>query len=312
MCVTRWWRRSIALAILCIAVAAGRVHAQWPRGSTLVRVGRVAVVAEPRDQSLAMALAETADATHEWPGLGRVDPRPLALVLVRGKQALNEASRGRAPAWGAAVAMPGPRTIVLNADAGDPLRLLRHELAHLALHQEVRVRLPLWFDEGYATWAAGEWDRLDALSVSAAVVQGALPDFSSLNAALRSRNGDPGAAYALATSAVLELARRNPTSTLTPLLDALRTGTDFDTAVLRTTGFTLDRFEELWERETRRRYGVLTWLIGGGGWLLVAIGVALIARQRRRRDAARRAALDEGWPEPEPLEAIELDPAPRQ
>jgi len=52
------------------------------------------------------------------------------------------------PGWGAALAFPESRTIVLRADAGDLERTLRHELAHLALHRQIRVRVPLWFDEG--------------------------------------------------------------------------------------------------------------------------------------------------------------------
>ena len=78
----------------------------------------------------------------------------------------NSLTAGRAPSWGAAIAVPGARTILLRADEGDLSRTLRHELAHLALHEAVAVRVPLWFDEGYASWAAGEWDRLGTLELN--------------------------------------------------------------------------------------------------------------------------------------------------
>ncbi len=188
-------------------------------------------------------------------------------------------------------------------------RTLRHELAHLALHQAVRVRLPLWFDEGYAGWAAGEWDRYATLELNLAVARGSLPTLSELDGALRGARSSVDAAYALAMSAVTELARRNPTGTLSPLMDRLRAGEDFDAAVLATTGLPPGRFQEVWQRTMRRRYGLVTWLLAGGGWLLVAAGVLAAVRFRRRADQGRRAALDHGWVvEPEDVGGTKLDP----
>ena len=71
--------------------------------------------------------------------------------------------------------------------------------------------MPLWFEEGYAVYAAGEWDLLDALSLNYAVVAGSTPGLDSLNRALRGHPAGISTAYALSASAVLELARRNPT-----------------------------------------------------------------------------------------------------
>ena len=61
----------------------------------------------------------------------------------------------------------------------------------------------------------------------------------------------------------------------------------------------------------RRRYSLGTWLIAGGGWLVVAAVVLGLLRFRRRADRARREALDEGWEvEPETKGGNELDPTP--
>ena len=175
------------------------------------------------------------------------------------------------------------------------------------------VRVPLWFDEGYAAWAAGEWDRLGGLELNLAVVRGAIPTLTALDGALRGSASSADAAYALAVSAVTELARRNPTGTLTPLLDRIAAGQDFDAAVLATTGLALSRFEQEWQRRVRRRYTVGSWLVAGGGWLVVAVVVAWLVWRRRRADRHRRAALDEGWEvNPEPEEGPELDPTREQ
>jgi hypothetical protein len=184
---------------------------------------------------------------------------------------------------------------------------LRHELAHLALHDAVRVRVPLWFDEGYASWAAAEWGRLATLDLNLAVARGAIPDLGSLDGALRGSAGSAGPAYALAASAVVELARRNPSGSLTPLMERLAAGQEFAPSVRATTGLTMAQFEAEWRRAIRKRYSLVTWLAAGGGWGVVALGIWGLIRLRRRRDRERRAALDVGWVVPEDVEAVELD-----
>jgi hypothetical protein len=177
----------------------------------------------------------------------------------------------------------------------------------------VPVRVPLWFDEGYAAWAAGEWDRLGALELNLAVVRGAVPDLRGLDGALRGSATSADAAYALAVSAVIELARRNPSGSIAPLLQRLMAGHDFEASVLETTGLTLSQFERGWQRRVRERYSLATWLLAGGGWGVIALSAWVLVRLRRRADRSRRAALDEGWDlPPESTAASELDPAPER
>jgi hypothetical protein len=262
------------------------------------RVGPVTVVAWPAESALAVHLAEEAGRPAEWPGLGIQLPAALRLIVVADARQLASITGGRAPAWGAALALPDDRTILVRADA-DPLRTLRHELAHLALHAAVRVQVPRWFDEGYASYAAGEWGRVDRLALDLAVARGAVPDLDGLDGALLARaEGTADVAYGFAVSAVLELARRNPTHTLTPLLSLLGDGTGFETAVLRTTGLPLARFEEAWQQSVRRRHGLVAWVAAGGGWALLVVVLVVAMRWRRRSDRVRRAALDIGWPPP--------------
>lgn len=276
-----------------------------------MRVGQVTVVAWPGQLGLAIALAQRADQPAEWPGLGRRYPGPLRLILVPDGRRMDSLSSGRAPSWGAAVALPGAHTILLRADGDDLYGTLRHELAHLALHQAVGVRVPLWFDEGYASWAAGEWDRLGVLELNLAVVRGAVPDLRGLDGALRGSATTADVAYALAVSAVTELARRNPTGSLGPLLHRLSAGGDFEASVQATTGLTLPQFEHEWRRTLRERYSVATWLLAGGGWGVLALFLWGLLRYRRKVDQVRRAALDEGWEiHPENEAAPELDRTP--
>lgn len=236
----------------------------------------------------------------------------MRLVVAPDEAAFGRINRGRLPGWGVGLALPAARTIVVRADAPDPMAALRHELAHLAFHAALggRVRVPLWFDEGYAVVAAGEWDRFDALQLNLAVARGQVGDLRGLDAALRRGQGEAETAYALAGAAVLHLGRLNPAGTLDALIGRLAGGEDFEAAVLASTGLTLDGFERAWHRDLRNRFGLVVWLVAGGGWALLGLVVIGLGAVRRRRDRPRRAALDEGWviPEEEPeLPAGSLD-----
>lgn len=176
----------------------------------VAQVGEVRVVATERRLDAAIGLAQAADRVTRWPGLGRRTPGEFQLVLVADSAELARLTRGRAPGWGAAVAFPQARTIILRADLPDLTRIVRHEVAHLVLRGAVRSRLPLWFDEGYATLAAGEWDRLAALKLHLSVVVGGVPSLGDLDGQLRAAAPMADRAYGLAATAVSTLAERIP------------------------------------------------------------------------------------------------------
>lgn len=300
----------VLLSLLLPALPA--LTALTAQSLTTAQVGNVTVVAAREEINAAMGLAEWADQPAGWPGLGRRSPPPFRLILAHDAAGLSRLTGGRAPAWGAGITLPGPRLVALRADA-DPARTLRHELAHLVLHDAVRVPMPLWFEEGYAVYAAGEWDLLEALSLNYAVTAGSTPGLDSVNRALRGHPAGIGVAYALSASAVLEVARRNPSRELTPLVERLAGGETFESALQATTGLTPENFDEAWQRGVRTRYSLFTWLAAGGAWAVLALGLVAGTYWRRRADQRRRSALDEGWelpPEPEMQAAQALDPTP--
>ena len=255
----------------------------------------MSVLAWPEQSRLAIGLAELADHPAAWLGLGYRDAGRIRLVVVPDVSGMRRFSGGRAPAWGAGLAFPSTRTIVIRADGGDPRQTLRHELAHLILHDAVRTRIPLWFDEGYAAVASGEWDRMDAFRLSWIVLRRDLPGFRELDGSLRANATAAEKAYTLATSAVLELGRRNPAASLDSVLARLAGGDDFSSAVLASTGLSLDQFEADWQRVIKRRYNIVIWLSAGGFWLVVSLAVGVVWYLRRRYDRPRRLALNQGW-----------------
>jgi hypothetical protein len=244
---------------------------------------------------MAHGLAEQADRPAEWLGLGHRAAGRLRLVVVPDVAAMRRFSAGRAPSWGAGLAFPSSRTIVIRADGGDPRQTLRHELAHLVLHDAIKTRVPLWFDEGYAAVASNEWDRMDAFRLSWIVLRRDLPTFHELDGSLRANATTAEKAYTLAMSAVLELGRRNPAGTLDNLLTRLTEGEGFESAIEGSTGLSLGTFESDWQRSIKRRYNIVIWLSAGGFWLVISLGVGVVWWFRRRYDRPRRLALNQGW-----------------
>jgi hypothetical protein len=267
-----------------------------------VNVGRVTAVYWPGHETGALALAEVADRAGPWPGIPGLSPLPIRLILASNDHQFDSVAAGRAPSWSGGLAFPASNTIVLRLSTGDPRRALAHELAHLALHAVV-PRVPRWFDEGYAGVASGEWDRLEALQLNWALAAGHAPTLDDLNADLASTAGRAQAAYALATSAVLFLQRLGGERGLAPFIAALHESPDFERALRVAYATNQAGLEDLWHRDLRRRYGWLT-LVASLGlfWIAVAGGLAVATVWRRRRDRARRLALDEGWIVPPPEE----------
>ena len=261
---------------------------------SLVRVGRVTVVYWSGEAETALALAEAAEAAGPYPGLPEAWSEPVRLLLAADERRFDSLTGGRIPEWGTGVAFPASNTIVLRL-TGDVRSTLRHEMAHLALHSAVE-RVPVWFDEGYASRAAGEWGRLGALRVNWALMAGVVPTFGQVNRDIRSGAAHAETAYALATAAVLLLERLGGERGLEHLLANLADSQDFDRALRATHHVTLGQFEVLWQRDLRKRYGwVLFFCSLTVFWTCLAIVLLSLWGRRRRRDSARRAALDQGW-----------------
>jgi len=293
-------------ALLAAALAAALLAQEPPRSPVAIHVGRVTAVSWPGQEGLAAALAEAADRAAPFPALGSLPDRPIRLLLAPTQQIFDSLTRRRMPPWSEGAAFPSSGTVVLlttRPSARLPVAL-RHELAHLALHWSVPRSLPLWFDEGYAVSAAAEWGRAQALELNIGLALGRIPTFGGVDSALRGAGNSAAMGYALAGSAVQYLARLGGDRGLDPLIASLRTASSFEEAIRRTYFVTSDGLEDLWRKDLRSRYGLLTWVVAAGAfWTVAAVLLVALASARRRRDRERRRLLAEA------VEA-EVDPAP--
>jgi hypothetical protein len=253
---------------------------------------RFTVIGYPSDEQLMRSLLGAAVERDSFPWL----PRPRARVVIAvapDERRFREWIGPAAPEWGAAIAFPAQRTIIMQgraagSDAGDPRVVLRHELAHLALDEVLGDLPPRWFHEGYASVAAGEWGREEVLATSVALLLRGMPTLDSLNATFDGSAPRADAAYALAHRAVAELAALDPERGLTLFVGYWLETRSMEVAIRRAFGVTQAQFEERWRQRTRRQYGALAIVadLSLAAALLMTIVVPLYLA-RRRRDRRR-------------------------
>jgi len=285
----RWLLIAVAFFVLAAKATAQDSASRFDRG-------RFTFVAYPSDALLAKSLLAAAAARDTFPGL----PRPTQRVIVAiapDKRRFREWIGPSAPEWGAAVAFPESHRIVMQgrdagSDAGDPVEVLRHELAHLALHEALGDLPPRWFDEGYASFAADEVARDAVLGANLALLFRGMPALDSLDAGFAGGSLRAQGTYALAYRAVAELAAQDPDRGLTLFFRYWKESGRFESAIRTAYGLTQTEFEEVWRARTRRRYGGLALVAD----MSIAAAITLFLLMpfyviRKRRDRLRMAAL---------------------
>jgi hypothetical protein len=294
----RLWLASVAAILFppAIALASYFPAPAVQRPDVTLTEGRFTVVAGQENATLARSLIAYAIRTDTFPGLPR--PRaPVTIAIADDARQFREWIGPTVPEWGSAVAFPNDNRVVMQgrqagSRAGDPLEVLRHELAHLALHEALGDLPPRWFDEGYASFAAREWSREDALRTNLALVIRGTPTLDELERWFGAGASRAEAAYALSYRAVAEFASLDPQRGLSVLLSEWSRTGRLDTAVRNAYGLTLAGFESRWRARTRRRYGGLAILADVTVGLLFVLAVVLpLYLARRRRDRRRMAAL---------------------
>jgi hypothetical protein len=226
-----------------------------------IDVGRFTAVYFPDDDRLARTLLESSARTDSFPWLPRPTQHVLIAIAPDAKHFRAWAGRA-APEWGAALAFPESRRILLQgrsagSDAGDPVETLRHELAHLALHERLGDKPPRWFDEGYASVAAREWRRDDVLAANVVLALRGVPSLEQLEDGFSGGPSAAQSAYALSYRAVTELASLDPDRGLSLFFQYWAKAPSMDAAVRQAFGITLVGFEHEFQQRTRRRYGAL-------------------------------------------------------
>lgn len=255
-----------------------------------------------RDSLVAERVGELLDAQPPLPGLPDSLPTGVHAVLAHTPAAFDEATGAVVPEWRAGVAIPSRNMLVMPTGEGvrvvdgEGLRTLRHEWAHLGLHQHLGdLRIPRWFNEGYAQWASGGFDATGAWRLRVLIAMGRAPAMDSLTLGWPSGREEARTAYLLAASAVTYLLESGGERGLALFLDRWREGRSFEGAFRETFGLTTGQFETDWKRHVRRRYGWLFVLSHSTlFWLALALVLLFMVRSRQSRNREKLARLRAG------------------
>lgn len=275
-----------------------------------VTTGPVRIHHWPEQRRLAERMAERLEPPIRFPGMPPdvLHPDGVDVFLAPDAARWDSLTGGAVPEWGAGVADPVRGIVVLPTYDWDrrPLHTvhttLLHELAHVALQRYVGpARTPRWFTEGYAQWAAGEWDLDSAWRLRLALAGDRAPPLDSLTLDWPVAEADARLAYLLSASAMAYLVDRSGERGLRVLLERWRETGDFEGAFRSTYGLTIGQFEEGWRRYVKQRFG---WAVIFAQslffWGIAALVLIVLFVIRRRRDRARMARLRETEPPDQP------------
>lgn len=226
--------RAFPLASLLLVVACA--HA--PAGATAAPGFPIEREAGDEDaaRQVARVLPDAIDRVERWGAF----PAPVTIRIQPSSEAMTAAAGRPGQTWlrgwarRETVDLQSPRTWSRGRASDEALAtLLAHELTHCLLFQRIGVAwarrdVPSWFEEGMASFTAGEHhSRADA----------------SLLAPSTDRPRDPVLAYGTADRAFRYLVARHGERAVRAVLDGLAGGQGFPTAFREATGSSAAAFE---------------------------------------------------------------------
>lgn len=213
------------------------------------------------------------------------------------------------PKYASGVAYPALDLVLLTVVPPHPgekldlLQVFRHELLHVALHDALGDRAPRWFDEGLAVHASGELylDRLGTLA-TATLARTLLP-LRELTHRFPAGEADASVAYAQAADLVRYLLRSDGGHRFRSLIERMRSGADFESALGDAYGLSLADLESEWQKDVARRYTFWPVLLGGSAVWVVLFVLLGFGYARRKERARRKLAV---WAREEAAEDARL------
>lgn len=282
-----------------------------PRGYRTERVGSVTWTFPESERDRVAGLIERFD--EHWANIAddfgvvidddlviRVarNPREMRALAPVGDPPPDYATGVAYPRWGVILmSMSAPQTW----EPPDLEVVLVHELSHVALYRAVLGNtVPRWFNEGVAIQQSEVRLLPRMQSLLRAAAQRSMLRLSELDQHFPDRQYEVNLAYAQSADVVGFLRRsRNDERRFHRLIQSLRNGESFDTALQTAYGWTRMGLEREWRDSLRTRYRILPALLAGSTiWVAAAILVLFAYRRRRRyhhmklEQMARREELE--------------------
>lgn len=301
--------RSICLILILMAAAAPDTYGAFTQPEAINRqhfvyyvdnprlVGRADSVLNATRLQLQELLRDTLDYKAEVHIVGDI-------------RYFNHLVGGRFPHWGAAVAIPTRRMIVIKSpdrfNLNKPLEhLLAHEYAHLVIDRRTGFnRAPRWFNEGIAMLVSTEWSWSDNLAMGRAAIFGGFLGLEEIENVNRFGSGKAHVAYAQSYLSVQYLYEEYGAMMVNRFLDVIEAGGSQDEALIAATGADTREFEQELYAYFNRQFNLTSLFMDTAiFWLALAIIVivAFVMRYNKRRKYYKK------WEEEEKFQSTDFD-----
>ena len=292
----------VFMALLTLPWIAGAAPTSQPNGWTEEWIGLLTLEGPPGAERAIHRLAPPA---HEIlpqleSTLGARYARRFRIMLIP-PGGLRDSALARidktAPPWAAGYMIPSLRLGAIRiAQAsrypyGTLESVLAHEATHMLLHDAVGRRLPLWFEEGVATWQGRRWTAEDTWIYTRSLLTSDVPALADLDSSFHAPAGEADLAYAASFSFVAWSVRQHGPDLVRRILREMQSR-PFAAAWQAVTLVPLARDEAGWRRESLIRYRWIPVLTASSTlWLGITL-IGLLAGIRKR---ARARAIRERW-----------------
>lgn len=232
------------------------------------------------------------------------------IYIVGSNAEFEQLVSGQFPDWGAAVAIPAMKKIVIKSPEKFNLNkrleeLLAHEYTHLIVAQKSGFsNPPRWLNEGLAMYVSTEWSWSYNLALSKAAVFGQFIPLGDIENMNRFNQGKAQVAYAQSYLAVEYLKNNYSKDFFEKLLNHVGNGIVIEEAIYNETGLTFQEFNSDFKFYLNQRFNVLSlfmdtiilWL-----FLAVVVIVGFIMKYKKRR------SYYEKWDEQEKYHSTDFD-----
>lgn len=217
---------------------------------------------------------------------------------------------GGIPDWGVGVAVPRRNLIAVMSPVKENFALpfeevLRHELAHLAIHRRVEGnKIPRFMNEGFAMMFAHQWTFSDDIYLTRANLTGSLFHLREIDYVNMVNTTQAQIAYAQSYQAVKFIFDTFGQETFQRILDGLAMGQSADVTLRQVIGTDMDGLDKMVAKYINRNYHWIMLLTDPnilwiGLALLFILGYLLI--RKRRKDIYKK------WEEEEKYESTDFD-----
>jgi hypothetical protein len=175
-------------------------------------------------------------------------------------------------------------------DQHDLVQVFRHELAHIALSDAVGGQhVPRWFNEGFAVLASNETSFTRLQTLWTATIAETLIPLERLDRGFPADESTASIAYAESVDVVRFLVREREQYRFHGLVERLRGGEAFNSALLGSYSIDLAQLEQEWREDVAKRYTFFPVLFSG---TVIWAGIlALFVWGWRKRRARMKTTL---------------------